>query len=303
MNNIDELLKKTKLFWQYPVITEETFYNQNKNEPLYFAFPWATVIDKKIDINAIYNLLNPYIKNKKYYTCCQHIFFRKLIPLFEKLEITTVYAPHKIINEDYIRNIQILPCPLYAVNIEDITRNKIFENKDYLSMDRKILYSFIGGVESCYISDIRNNIFKIKHNNTNTRIIHTGTWHFKQLVYSNKQNCNKEVNNDKKHMIKTNIYNQTLLESKYSLCPSGSGPNSIRFWESLAIGAIPVLLANTLDLPKNIDWNKAIVKIKESDIFNIESILINIPVEKEIKMRENCIKIYNMLKNNYRNII
>tara|TARA_B110000211_G_scaffold70985_3_gene82299 strand:+ start:17306 stop:17452 length:147 start_codon:yes stop_codon:yes gene_type:complete len=47
-------------------------------------------------------------------------------------------------------------------------------------MDRKILYSFIGGVQDCYISDIRNNIFKIKHNNTNTRIIHTGAWHFTQ---------------------------------------------------------------------------------------------------------------------------
>ena len=33
--NTTELLNKFKLFWQYPVITEKTFYEQNKNEPNY----------------------------------------------------------------------------------------------------------------------------------------------------------------------------------------------------------------------------------------------------------------------------
>ena len=56
----------------------------------------------------------------------------------------------------------------------------------------------------------------MKHNKKNTRIINTGTWHFKQIVYSKKQNFDKEVNIDKKHIFRTNIYNQTLLDSKYS---------------------------------------------------------------------------------------
>lgn len=31
MEKIDKLLSYTKLFWQYPVITEKTFYEQNKH--------------------------------------------------------------------------------------------------------------------------------------------------------------------------------------------------------------------------------------------------------------------------------
>ena len=36
------------------------------------------------------------------------------------------------------------------------------------------------------------------------------------------------------------------------------GPNSIRLWESLAVGAIPIILADTLELPKHKLWDKAI---------------------------------------------
>ena len=72
-------------------------------------------------------------------------------------------------------------------------------------------------------------------------------------------------------------------------------------FNSLAVGAIPILLANTLDLPKRIDWDNTIVRIQENNIYNIESILANISIEKEIEMRKNCIKVYNMLKNNYIN--
>ena len=35
-----------------------------------------------------------------------------------------VYTPHKIIGLDTEDNIQYLPCPLYAVNIENTDRNK-----------------------------------------------------------------------------------------------------------------------------------------------------------------------------------
>ena len=33
----NQILKKYNLFWQYPVITEDKFYEQNKNDPLYIV--------------------------------------------------------------------------------------------------------------------------------------------------------------------------------------------------------------------------------------------------------------------------
>ena len=99
------ILKKSKLFWQYPVITEEEFYNQNKDDPYYLGFPWATCIDKKVHTNIILKLILPFLKHKNYYTCCQHIYFKKLIPLFKILGIKTLYIPHKIKDEDKLNGI------------------------------------------------------------------------------------------------------------------------------------------------------------------------------------------------------
>ena len=50
---MEEIIKKYKLFWQYPVITEKTFYEQNKDNNCYIGFPWATIIDKRYNLNII----------------------------------------------------------------------------------------------------------------------------------------------------------------------------------------------------------------------------------------------------------
>ena len=66
--NTTEILEKYNLFWQYPVITEKTFYNQNKNDDNFLGIPWATLIDFNISLNDMYNILSPYIQDKNYYT-------------------------------------------------------------------------------------------------------------------------------------------------------------------------------------------------------------------------------------------
>ena len=119
------------MFWQYPVITEQTFFDQNKDNDNYIGFPWATLHDsfcttigRDNAFDMVHHLIGSQIKQKSYYTCCQHIAFRKLLPLWERLNIRVVYASHKRLGEDKIGNIVIKPCPLYAVNVEDRTKNK-----------------------------------------------------------------------------------------------------------------------------------------------------------------------------------
>ena len=298
----EKILNKTDLFWQYPVITEQEFYNQNKDDPNYFGFPWATIIDKRININELFKLLINNKKHNNYYTCCQHILFRKLIPLFFTLGIKTVYTPHKIKGEDEIKNIKLMPCPLYAVNFEDKERNIEFRNIDYIKQNRNYLYSFVGGYQKGYLTNIREKIFKL-NKNENNYIINTGDWHFNSTVYSKIQNKNKELNTNKLHNDKRKLYNNILLNSKFTLCPSGSGPNSIRFWEALACGSIPVLLSDKLELPYNINWKEAIIFYPEKDIENIEHFLKNINSNEENKRRKKCIELYKKIKNNFKNYL
>lgn len=44
---------------------------------------------------------------------------------------------------------------------------------------------------------------------------------------------------------------ESLGEGVFTLCPFGGGPNSIRLWESIAAGSIPIVLADTWALPGN----------------------------------------------------
>jgi glycosyltransferase involved in cell wall biosynthesis len=298
----ETLINNYKLFWQYPVITEETFYNQNKNDEHYIGFPWATIIDKRYDLTIILKIIRPYINSSStYYTCCQHIHFRQLLVLFKVLNIKTVYSPHKVIDEDILNDITIKACPLYAANIEDQHRNQLFQTIDFLTVKRKYVYSFQGAYDKqCYLTDIRDQIFKMKHPE-HCYIKNIGYWHYNTIVYSNKQNKDKELNETHQHIHNQNEYNQLLLDSEFSLCPSGSGPNSIRLWECLAIGTIPILLADTLDLPIHELWDDAIIRIKEKDLNTLPDLLSTLSESKKLEMRQNCIKLYTYFKDNYKN--
>ena len=302
----EAVMKTLKLFWQYPVITEKIFYQQNKNKPGYIGMPWATIIDRKYHPRIIYNLVSNSILITNTYTCCQHISFRNIIPLLQVLGIKTLYTPHKIKGEDVINGIVIKACPLYAVNIEDISRNNAFNNfsqKQLIEKDRKYLYSFQGAYDKrWYMTDVRQRLFDMIHPK-NTYVKDIGEWHFDKIVYNPKQNNKGELNITENHTKNKESYNDLLLGSRYCLCPSGSGPNSIRFWEALAVGSIPILLSDTLDLPAyelNGGWNAAVIlSIKEKDIESIPKVLENISTIDEKKMRTNCINAYNHFKNNY----
>lgn len=293
-----------KLFWQYPVITEKTFYLQNQSNSCYIGIPWATIIDSKFDLNVLYTMIVKSINtNQDNITCCQHIFFRKLIPLFKLLGIKTLYTPHKVVGEDNIDGIIIKPCPLFAVNVEDSERNAIFQNVDFINVHRKYLYSFQGAYQKDYLSSIRQNIFDLPSNNKDDVFIQNiGGWHFNEIVYSDNQNDKQVMETTVEHLQNKNAYNQLLLDSKFSLCPSGTGPNSIRFWEALAVGSIPVLLSDTLELPSHKLWDKSIIRIPEKHIFKIDEILRSISDEEQSIRRKNCISIYEYFKNNFKNV-
>lgn len=289
--NSQDLMDLSGLFWQYPVITEKTFFEQNKHNPNFLGVPWATVIDKNITPDLTYIQKNCY--RDRYYTCCQHIRFKSLISLFKKLKIKILYTPHKQIGEDTIEGIQIRPCPLYAKIIEDDP--EFFVSKH----ERKFLYSFQGGWQPGYMSDIRKRIFSMKHP-SNCYIKSTGGWHFNRIVYDDKQNKNGDYNKDSSFEQRELDYKNLLKESRYTLCPSGTGPNSIRFWESLGAGSIPILLSDKMTLPFHPDWEIAIIRVSENKLDTIPDILSKIDVEKEKQMREKCVQMYNFFKSNYK---
>ena len=69
----------------------------------------------------------------------------------------------------------------------------------------------------------------------------------------------------------TNDYQDNIRNSRFVLCPRGRGQSSVRFYETMSFGRLPILLADHAALPLNnlIDYNQFVVTVPENDILNV----------------------------------
>jgi len=75
-------------------------------------------------------------------------------------------------------------------------------------------------------------------------------------------------------------YIDLLGRSKFSICPRGTGVSSLRIFESLKMGSIPVVISDDLHLPITHSWDEFSVRINENEIDKIEEILLQYSDER-----------------------
>lgn len=267
--------------WQYPAITEQKAYQNIKRlsfcngykNIIYFAFPWATLIDKILHtpdeaVGLITELRLRKTHLKKYakvVTVCQHVHLKEILDILQEIGITDVFWSHatkRDVRMDHSLRIRIFPFPLFPVQ----TVSDTYSNRVETWPDRKFLFSFIGSyAPRYYLTQSRNHI--IEHLITHPRglIIERREWHYNKVVYNHQ--IQGRLNHEAAHVDeqKSQQFRYSLANSTFSLCPSGSGPNSIRLWESLGSGSIPVILADTWVPPGNPRlWEIATVRCLET---------------------------------------
>tara|TARA_Y100001973_G_C5155126_1_gene310284 strand:- start:657 stop:1322 length:666 start_codon:yes stop_codon:yes gene_type:complete len=206
--------------------------------------------------------------------------------------------------KDFFLETKGYPHKFEGVKIDTIFLAPVFTGKPNKQKD--ILYSFVGSYGNKHLSDIRDKIFKDK-GHSNAIIIERIGWQFDLDVYQDQvlnnpiSSVQQYINNEK-----AKFYEETLTRSRFSLCPSGTGPTSIRFLESLGSGAIPIILADTMMLPtiKEINWDDCTIKIPEKNYNNLRDILSRITQKKEKEMRKKGLEAYKLCtgKNFIRNI-
>lgn len=90
------------------------------------------------------------------------------------------------------------------------------------------------------------------------------------FIERKKYRAGATVNTDRK---KTELeFYDNMLSSNYIICIRGAGNFSVRLYETLAMGRIPVFI-NTdciLPLPKAIDWKKHVVWIEYNELHKLE---------------------------------
>ncbi len=297
--------------WQFPNRTEQAAAERHAGSGArYLAQPWATMIDagRTIDALSLVDVTTAVPADR--HTVCQHVHWRPLVPAWEQLGVTDVWLSHAAepgcppemltsAGAEHPTQLRLHAWPLFAVNVEDPERRGGVEiGKDPRA--RRYLASFIGAHSANYISDTRLRLEQHRdHPNFFIRL--TGDrWHFHDVVWEHQV---KGRPLDEVYRIDESValYNRVLSDSVFALCPAGSGRNTIRLWEAMAVGAIPVLLDEAPLFPSggslpNIDWSRIVLQLTPDDIPNLPLLLRRMPNEEVLDRHHRALAAYQVVR-------
>lgn len=305
------------LFWQFPCRTEGAAWELHDTlaEPMfdgsaihvYLGLPWATLLDRRrvdpdqpqvqrelkaqrVRISGFRGALASRGVRLRVHTVCQHVYWRELLSTWSKLGVTDAWLSHAPpdVHQSGFTGLELHPWRLFAVNVEDASRSGGLR----IGADpatKPLLASFVGAHADHYISDVRLRL-RALGDQPGFHVRVTERWHFEDVVYGHQVEQRPLVDIDTV-CDSVQSYNALLSDSRFSLCPSGAGPNTLRLWESLAVGSVPVLLGAPPEMPKGgslatpIDWDLIVLRIEDHQISELPTILSKIPLD-EVRRRQ-----------------
>jgi hypothetical protein len=249
--------------WQVPAATEKAAWEsvRSATETLpfeYWAFPWATVIDglrgEAVTTWPVLTALRQAIQARprpapgvRRVTVAQHIHVLQFVELFQAAGITDLFWSHATHAQPEVNGIRLHAFPLFPAQTPDL-----IPPAEPVTT-RKYLANFIGAYNpKIYLTNVREVIFNDPNEHDDLLIIKREAWHFDRAVYDEQI---KGLAPGKDRVLTeqqlTQEYLSAIRDSWFTLCPSGAGPNSIRIFESLCLGSIPVIVTKDLRLPGN----------------------------------------------------
>jgi hypothetical protein len=300
-------------FWQYPCRTEQDAYERHLRMEapycagdgvhVYVGLPWATWIDKKTFPDQLLEAYRSRLKamaemlgeTLQVHSVCQHIRWKEHPHRFEQAGINQLWIAHKEKGWDTEGRLRLHSWPLYAVNVLDPDRR---EGLEFVPVEKKTIFaSFKGAHMKHYPSDIRLRLRELaQHEGYEIEV--SDMWHFNKVVYDH-QIANKEKVKEVSESDEIKTYNQLLSNSLFSLCPAGAGPNTLRQWEALGAGSIPVVLSDRYEFPsiplgdgREADWQRAVVVIPEDQALTVHKQLSAITTDTASQMQRQCLEIH-----------
>jgi hypothetical protein len=245
----------------------EYFLKEENIPDNYFAFPWNTLMNSSDDnLENELKEMNGIIGEKKNscFTVMQNIdaVNIKYLQLAKDINITHIFVSHlsglaRINGEEL--GLTLIP---FSICIKDDILGSIEINS---IINRQYLVNYVGN----------------KNNNIREKIFNE----FKDF----DDECYIKKSEEKEYNF------EIMNNSKFTLCPAGNGINSIRIWEAMSTGSIPVILSNKLLLPiiGEFNWTDCLIINNEKNIKLLYDELKEMDNEKLEMMSNNCIKYYN----------
>lgn len=129
---------------------------------------------------------------------------------------------------------------------------------------RRYLFSFMGGSTSW----VRKRLYKLRPKRADVLIEDTSKFH----------NWSQSQAENERGRIR---YYQTIIQSKFVLCPRGAAPSSIRLYETMELGRVPVIISDAWLPNPLVDWELFAVFVRERDIRKLEKRLSSLESEAE----------------------
>jgi hypothetical protein len=137
-----------------------------------------------------------------------------------------------------------------------ITYNECVET--YPVEDAENLFSFYGGVTSGLRSRIVRWMQDDPRASAGKLTVRSGPW---------------DAMFDRSGLSTKKEYAESLRRSKFVLCPRGNGVGSVRMFEVMRAGRVPVILSDDYVFPSGIDWSGCSVRVREKDLRKIPNVL------------------------------
>ncbi|SFK34875.1 exostosin domain-containing protein [Methylocapsa palsarum] len=148
---------------------------------------------------------------------------------------------------------------LYSIENEPGKRNIWINRLKGSDFEKRWLYSFMGG-STCWT---RKRLLKQYKNSSPEDVLVRGTDFYKHW----NSTGNPEARSEQQR-----VYVETLLSSKFALCPRGSSSSSIRLFEAMELGCAPVVMADSWIPIEGVDWSFCLF-VKESDVTRLDDII------------------------------
>ena len=99
--------------------------------------------------------------------------------------------------------------------------------------------------------------------------------HFPDMsIKVSKEYHHFEMNMDMESETPQKRYVDMLRNSHFSLCPRGRGPSSMRLYDSMRFGVVPVIISDAWVKPSFVDWDSCSLQVKEKHLKELHKILL-----------------------------
>lgn len=151
----------------------------------------------------------------------------------------------------YLHTVYAPPHEAYSINIEF-----------------KYLFSFLGNFSNHAIRTELGSLVEAFSSSLSTMGVGLGFL----LQDTSRSQTEFELNSETEKDYK-NTYLDSIRESKFILCPRGGCPSSVRVFETMKAGRVPVIISDEWVPPPEIPWKSFAVFVKERDVRRIPEIL------------------------------